>query len=121
MSEALSAAERAALGRLLSEERARLEAAAAGLARSFEDMMDRAEVEPADDEHDPDGTTAYERAQLSSLAESARRRLAEIDQALASLDAPSFGRCQSCGESIGLARLEALPGTPRCVRCAAGR
>ena len=73
----------------------------------------------ADDEHDPDGTTAYERAQLTSLAGSAQQRLAEIDRALACIDDPSFGSCQSCGEPIGLARLEALPGTPRCVRCAA--
>ncbi len=103
---------------MLENERARLANQLAGLVRSFEDLVQRAEVEPADDEHDPDGTTAYERAQVSSLAASARKHLAEIDGALATIEDNRFGRCQQCDMPIGMARLEAVPGTTRCVRCA---
>ncbi|MFN0029718.1 MAG: TraR/DksA family transcriptional regulator [Acidimicrobiales bacterium] len=114
----LSTAERAALATLLNHERTRLSAQLAGLVRSFEDLVARAEVEPADDEHDPDGTTAYERAQISSLAASARVHLAEIDRALGAIDDDTFGLCQGCNGPIGMARLEAVPGTTRCVSCA---
>ena len=102
----------------LLAERARLETQLAGLERTFDELVAAADVEPADDEHDPSGTTAYERAQVSSLADIARARLAEVDRALATLDHADFGTCQGCGEPIGAARLEALPGTTVCVRCA---
>lgn len=82
--------------------------------------MAAADVEPADDEHDPDGTTAYERAQISSLARVTRARLAEVDAALdAAVHDPAFGECRTCGTPIGLERLAAVPGTMRCIRCAA--
>lgn len=105
----------------MGHERVRLAAQLAGLVRSFQDLVARAEVEPADDEHDPDGTTAYERAQVSSLAASIRVRLEEVDRALVMSDDPRFGLCDPCGKPIGMARLEAIPGTTRCVNCAGGR
>jgi DnaK suppressor protein len=45
-------------------------------------------------------------------------QLARIDQALADLDRPGYGSCQSCGQPIGWPRIQALPGTTRCVLCA---
>jgi RNA polymerase-binding transcription factor DksA/predicted enzyme related to lactoylglutathione lyase len=116
----LDDADRAALGRQLLAERSRVSGQLAGLERSFADLVASADVEPADDEHDPDGTTAYERAQVSSLARSARARLAEIDAALRAIEAGEGdpGRCTSCGRPIGMERLLARPGTVRCVHCA---
>lgn len=102
----------------LEAERARVSERLAGLVQNVEDLFAAAELEPPDDEHDPDGTTAYERAQFISMAEAARARLAEIDAALAALGRGSYGTCAVCGEPIGAERLEALPGTSRCVRCA---
>ncbi len=115
----LDAAERDTLQRRLTAERERVSGQLAGLERSFDDLVASADVEPADDEHDPDGTTAYERAQVSSLARAARARLVEIDAALASLDVgDDVGQCATCGGPIGMERLLARPGTAVCVHCA---
>jgi DnaK suppressor protein len=102
----------------LLEERSRVAARLAALERSFAELVAATDLEPPDDEHDPDGTTAYERAQVSSLAADARSRLAAIDQALAGdLD---LTVCTSCGRGIGSERIHALPGVRTCVVCAAG-
>ena len=100
-------------------ERERLENQLAGLQRTFDDLVAAVDLEPPDDEHDPDGTTAYERAQVSSLAIALRARLGALDRALIAVAGAGFGACERCGGSIGLARLEAMPGTATCVTCAA--
>ena len=82
-------------------------------------MIDAADLEPPDDEHDPEGTTAYERAQVTSLAAEARVQLTQLDRALTAIDDKSYGACQRCGGVIGWLRLQALPATTRCKRCAA--
>jgi DnaK suppressor protein len=114
----LTDAERAALRELLAAERARAERRLSSLERTFDEMIDAADLEPPDDEHDPEGTTAYERAQVTSLAAEARARLTQLDHALADLDDQGYGACQRCGQPIGWPRLQALPGTTRCMRCA---
>jgi RNA polymerase-binding protein DksA len=43
--------------------------------------------------------------------------LAEIDAALARLDAGTYGRCTECGCTIAAARLSEHPEAPRCVSC----
>lgn len=43
--------------------------------------------------------------------------LAEIDQALARMDAGQYGLCADCGEAIALARLRSAPQALRCVDC----
>jgi DnaK suppressor protein len=45
--------------------------------------------------------------------------LDQIRAALERIDDGSYGRCEECGKTIPEARLEALPQTPWCVRCAA--
>jgi RNA polymerase-binding transcription factor DksA len=102
----------------LVAERARTAAQVAALERTFDELVAAADLEPPDDEHDPDGTTAYERAQVTSLAAVGRRRIDELDRALASLDQPSWGTCTGCGRPIGAERLAAVLGTDRCVECA---
>lgn len=114
----LTAAERGALRELLAAERDVTQRRLASLERTFDEMVDAADLEPPDDEHDPDGTTAYERAQVSSLAGEARARLAELDRALVEIDDVLYGTCRICGNPIGWPRLQALPGTSRCVTCA---
>lgn len=114
----LTDAERGALRQLLAAERETAQRRLASLERTFDEMVDAADLEPPDDEHDPDGTTAYERAQVTSLAGEARARLAELDRALVEIDDGLYGTCRTCGDPIGWPRLQARPGTSRCVTCA---
>ena len=100
--------------------RAEAEQRLAALDRTFGELVAAADLEPPDDEHDPDGTTAYERAQVTSLATATRATLRDLDRELARVDDPAYGACATCGRAIGLARLEAVPGTGTCVRCPPG-
>jgi RNA polymerase-binding transcription factor DksA len=102
--------------RLLAQ-RERTAARLAALERAFTELVDAADLEPPDDEHDPDGTTAYERAQISSLTTEARQELAALDEALAG--DVDLARCVSCGAAIGDERMRALPAVRTCVECAA--
>lgn len=89
------------------------------LNRSFDDIAASVDTANTDDEHDPEGATlAFERAQVVSLLEVARAQLAALDAAAARLDAGTYGLCERCGGDIPADRLEALPGTRRCVDCA---
>jgi DnaK suppressor protein len=114
----LSDDQRHALREAMEAERSFTAGRLAALDRTFDEMVAAADLEPPDDEHDPEGTTAYERAQVSSLAREARSRLADLDRALAGVEDPAFGACERCGRPIGWERLRARPGTPRCVGCA---
>ena len=70
----------------------------------------------ADDEHDPEGhTIAYERSQLSAVAEQGRAHLAAIEAATRRLADGTYWFCEVCGEPIGEGRLEARPSTRTCV------
>jgi DnaK suppressor protein len=55
--------------------------------------------------------------QLRSL-QAARRTLQEIDEAIARLDAGTYGLCAGCMQRIPAERLDALPYVTLCVRCA---
>jgi DnaK suppressor protein len=89
------------------------------LTGSFEDFVAASRDSNADDEHDPEGATiAYERAQVVALAHQVREHLDQIDAALERLDAGTYGRCETCGGTIGEARLEARPTAVRCITCA---
>lgn len=90
-----------------------------GLDDSFTDIVESAYDSNLDDEHDPEGSTiAVSRAQVSSLAADARAGLADIDHALARLDAGTYTTCTRCGGQIEDARLEARPATTLCIACA---
>jgi RNA polymerase-binding protein DksA len=53
------------------------------------------------------------RAQVQALV-----AIDDIERALQRLDAGTYGYCDACGEPIGAARLDALPCTVHCFRCA---
>lgn len=75
-----------------------------------------------DDEHDPEGVTlSSEWSRLSGLAEAARAELRQIDDALARLEAGSYGVCVSCGRPIPDGRLDVRPFADRCVACASAQ
>ena len=105
--------------RLLAE-RERAEARLEHLRRDRDEIVATVQLDPPDDEHDPDGSTlAWEREQLSALIAGEERRIAAVDDALARLDAGTYGRCEACGEPIADGRLEVRPFARRCIDCAA--
>ncbi|HTP24124.1 MAG TPA: RNA polymerase-binding protein DksA [Anaeromyxobacteraceae bacterium] len=46
-----------------------------------------------------------------------RKLITKIEQALARIDAGTFGQCVSCGQPIAPARLRARPVTDLCIDC----
>jgi RNA polymerase-binding protein DksA len=63
------------------------------------------------------GTDAMEREKAFLFTSVKKRRLSEIDQALARIEAGTFGVCESCGQAIPAKRLERLPDASLCVAC----
>ncbi len=53
----------------------------------------------------------------SQLAEVESRELANIERALVSIKAGTYGQCEICGGKIPLARLNALPYATNCIDC----
>jgi DnaK suppressor protein len=47
----------------------------------------------------------------------ANEALAQARDALARMDAGSYGRCEACDEPIGFERLAAQPAATRCIAC----
>jgi DnaK suppressor protein len=102
----------------LQAERAQIESRLASLDRTFEELVEESHAATPDDEHDPEGTTAYDRAQVSAIRAASHRRLQQVETAMANIDAETFGTCSRCGAPIGRERLAALPGVDHCVTCA---
>jgi DnaK suppressor protein len=99
--------------------RDRADAEVQSLDRDLRSLFEASRSSNADDEHDPEGSTiAYERAQLTSVLDATRRRLADLDDAIARLDAGTYGVCERCGHSIPADRLTARPFARTCVACA---
>jgi RNA polymerase-binding transcription factor DksA len=89
------------------------------LDRRLAGIIESARHTSGDDEHDPEGVTiAYERAQVAGLLDQARAELKALDEAADRLAAGTYGVCSQCGADIAPERLEALPTTTRCIRCA---
>lgn len=59
-----------------------------------------------------------ERGEAEALAGELRDALQEVEAALNRLADGSYGQCQSCGQPIAPARLEAIPTTRHCINCA---
>ena len=103
----------------LARTRAETLAQIAALTREFEEVVAASRSSNADDEHDPEGATiAFERQQVAALLDQARRRLADVDEALARAAAGDYGTCADCGRPIAPGRLEARPTARTCVACA---
>jgi len=54
---------------------------------------------------------------LGRLRERERGLITKIDQALAKIESNEFGLCESCGEEVGIKRLEARPVAELCIDC----
>lgn len=67
------------------------------------------------------GAATAERTERLGLAESLSSQVRAIDEALARLEAGTYGTCASCGKEIPPARLEFRPASIYCVDCKSGR
>ena len=62
-------------------------------------------------------TSETDQAINLKLRDRERILLRKIDKALRKIEAGDYGQCESCGDDIGLKRLEARPVTDLCIRC----
>jgi len=92
--------------------RAEIERAESDIAIRLGDAV----IDAGDDQADV-GAKAYEREHELALTYNARELLAQAERALARIDAGTYGSCESCGEPIGKARLQAFPRATLCVKC----
>lgn len=116
---ALSKRQKDLLGRRLEVERRDTQATVDQLIGDVLSVQQSRHDSPTDDEHDPEGPTlAFEQSQSSALLRQARGRLQQIDDAVARLDAGTYGKCTACHREISYARLGARPYTPHCIACA---
>ncbi len=70
----------------------------------FPDMGDQASAE-------------IERSFMLRLRTREQKLLQKIDSALEKIEQGTFGNCESCGEEIGIERLNARPVTSMCIEC----
>ena len=73
-----------------------------------------------DDKSGEGDTLALERERDLALALQAQNIVEEIDDALKKLERGTYGACESCGQNILKARLEALPYARQCIACKTG-
>lgn len=115
----LTSRDRRALRNAVLAEMDRAESQVAALSRSFDDIVAASELVGTDDEHDPEGNTiAFERAQVSSLLQQARRDFAALRSTLDRVDEIGYGVCERCRTFIGVDRMLALPAATLCIACA---
>jgi DnaK suppressor protein len=103
--------------------RKELEAEVAGLradiSRAESQIAERLSdaVGDAGDDQADAGAKTFEREHELAMTQNARDLLARSEQALARIDAGTYGVCESCGQPIGKARLQAFPRATLCVSC----
>ena len=64
-----------------------------------------------------DANETVEQEMMLSLQMTAERQLDRVRQAMARLDAGTYGTCANCGKQITPARLEARPWAIYCIDC----
>jgi RNA polymerase-binding transcription factor DksA len=62
-----------------------------------------------------------ERGEAEALAKSLLDTLGEVEHALTKFSGSTYGRCESCGQAIAPARLEAKPAARTCITCASNK
>ncbi len=110
--------ESALIRRLLEDRMERARAQIARLNTEIREVTLARRDTPADDEHDPEGSTVtVEREQEAVLLGRAEDQLSGLEAALARLAAGTYGICERCGQPIPRGRLEARPEARFCVSC----
>jgi RNA polymerase-binding protein DksA len=111
-----TAAEVAQAREELQVEGARLKSEIAASAAAVAGLM-RDSGDGAGDDQADTGTKNITREHEMALAANAREMLAQTEHALERLDAGTYGACESCGNPIGKARMQAFPRATLCMEC----
>jgi DnaK suppressor protein len=111
-----SGAEVDKLRKQLQDEVAGLTAEIAQAESQIADRLGDAVGDAGDDPADA-GAKTFQREHELALTQNARDLLEQSQSALARIEAGTFGSCQSCGQPIGKARLQAFPRATLCVAC----
>ena len=81
-------------------------------------FVDQELSNPGNPDWEENATEHEEDETLSALGQSAQAELRMIDAAFTRLGLGEYGFCTTCGAEISAARLDLLPATPFCKRCA---
>ena len=100
----------------LTAEQDRIQRQVALLQSSIADVL-RDSGDGAGDDTADTGSKAFEREQEMTLLANTRESLFQTEHALRRIVAGTYGSCESCGEAIGKARLQAFPRATLCVSC----
>lgn len=100
----------------LVEELNRLESEYAAGVTELDDLQQQANDGAGDDQADA-GTKTFEREQELSLLHNKQELIAQSQRAIERIDSGTYGRCESCGQPIAKARLQAFPSATLCVTC----
>ena len=123
MARPLAASTLKRFSKMLEDEKARL----VEVIQEIEAEQEEMRLSETSSERSPDpntaegGSLAFEIEKELSLYENAKDLLFQAEEALQRVADGVYGTCAECGESIPVARLEALPHTKFCVTCSAAR
>ncbi len=103
--------------------RSRLESERKRLIEELEQL--EASVRPAEErregspfgKREEEATESFELERRITLEKRIRDQLADVEHALHKFEDGTYGFCDSCGQPIDPARLEALPQASLCLRC----
>ena len=103
---------------LLLEERERVQQAIESVHHESRLDDEVEEMGGSSDNHLGDTATATLDREIDyTLEDNSGRMLAQIDAALARVDAGTYGTCTNCGRPIAEERLEATPWASLCIDC----
>ncbi len=100
----------------LASLRAQLEGERASLQHQLEELNAASDKSLSFDENFADsGQVAAEQGESRLLAASLGDQLQDVERALRKIDDGTYGKCETCGEEIAEARLDAMPATRYCI------
>jgi RNA polymerase-binding protein DksA len=102
----------------LENERKRLNEELEQLKSSARPTDERREGSPFG-KREEEATESFELEKRLTLEKRIREQLAEVERALQKFEDGTYGLCDSCGQVIDPARLEALPQASLCLNCKA--
>lgn len=109
-----------------TEELAEVQQVLAAESARLREEIDEAEADIADllragdtggEDQADTGSKTFEREHEMSLAASHREMLTQTERALSRIADGTYGVCESCGNPIGKARLQAFPRATLCMTC----